>query len=104
MEACLLELQRHGYLILDLSQFKIRALEKNEHGIVALCERLAPENENDMVSLVQKPLLRSQPLVQGQATGTKGSVKLKNLHPVGLEFMSSCLTRSSIATPPTQHM
>ena len=27
MEACLLELERHGYLILDLSWFKIKALQ-----------------------------------------------------------------------------
>jgi hypothetical protein len=41
MEACLAELERHGYLFQDLSWFKIRALRQNEHDIVSLHERLA---------------------------------------------------------------
>jgi hypothetical protein len=49
MEAYLLELERHGYLIPDLSRFKIRALQQNEHDIVSFCERLTQENQNDMV-------------------------------------------------------
>jgi hypothetical protein len=49
MEACLVELERHDYLIPDLSWFKIRALQQNEHDIISLCERLAQENQNDMV-------------------------------------------------------
>ena len=39
-EAWLLELQRHGYLIPELSRFKIRALQQNHHDIVSLCESL----------------------------------------------------------------
>jgi hypothetical protein len=49
METYLTEFERHGYLIPDLSRFKIRALEPNEQDIVSLCERLAQENQNDMV-------------------------------------------------------
>ncbi|PVH35082.1 hypothetical protein PAHAL_7G102800 [Panicum hallii] len=48
METYLTEFERHGYLIPDLSRFKIRALEPNEQDIVSLCERLAQENQNDM--------------------------------------------------------
>ncbi|PUZ69496.1 hypothetical protein GQ55_2G113600 [Panicum hallii var. hallii] len=46
MEVCL---ERHDYLIPDLSWFKIRVLQQNEHDIVSLCERLAQENQNDML-------------------------------------------------------
>jgi hypothetical protein len=49
MEACLAELERHGYLVRDLSWFKIRALRQNEHDIVSHCERLAQGNQIDMV-------------------------------------------------------
>jgi hypothetical protein len=49
MEACLAKLERHGYLIPDLSWFKIRAVQQNEYDIVSLCERLAQGNQNDMV-------------------------------------------------------
>jgi hypothetical protein len=49
MEACLAELERHGYQIWDLSWLKIRALRQNEHDIISLCERLARGNQNDMV-------------------------------------------------------
>jgi hypothetical protein len=49
MEACLAEFERHGYLILDLSWFKIRTLQQNEHDIASLCERLAQENQNNMI-------------------------------------------------------
>jgi hypothetical protein len=49
IEACLTELKRHGYLNPDLLWFKIRALQQNEHDIISLCERLAQENQNDMV-------------------------------------------------------
>jgi hypothetical protein len=48
MEACLLELERHGYLIPDLSWFRIRALQQNEHDIVSFHKRFAQENQNDM--------------------------------------------------------
>ena len=48
-EAWLLELQRHGYLIPELSRFKIRALQQNHHDIVSLCESLSRENLNDIV-------------------------------------------------------
>ena len=36
IEACLLELKRHGYLIPDLSWFKIKVLQQNQHDIVSL--------------------------------------------------------------------
>jgi hypothetical protein len=39
IEACLLELERHDYLIPDLTWFKIRTLQQNKHDID--CERLA---------------------------------------------------------------
>jgi len=48
-EAWLLELQRHGYLIPELSRFKIRALQQNHHDIVSLCESLTQENLYDIV-------------------------------------------------------
>ena len=40
IKACLLELESYGYLIPDLSWFKIKALQWNQHDIVSLCERL----------------------------------------------------------------
>ena len=49
MEACLLELERHSYLIADLPWFKTRALRHNEHDIVSLWKSLAQDNVNDMV-------------------------------------------------------
>ncbi|PUZ39847.1 hypothetical protein GQ55_9G375700 [Panicum hallii var. hallii] len=48
MEACLAELEMHGYLISNLSWFKIIALQHNEHDIVSLYRRLAQGNQNDM--------------------------------------------------------
>ena len=50
IEACLLELQNYGYLIPDLSWFKIKALQQNQHDIVSLCETLSWENLYDIVS------------------------------------------------------
>ena len=50
IEACLLELQNYGYLILDLSWFKIKALQQNHQDIVSLCETLSRENLYDIVS------------------------------------------------------
>ena len=50
IEACLLELQNYGYLIPDLSWFKIKALQQNQHDIVSLCETLSRENLYDIVS------------------------------------------------------
>ena len=50
IEACLLELQNYGYLILDLSWFKIKALQQNQQDIVSLCETLSLENLYDIVS------------------------------------------------------
>ena len=41
IEASLLELQNYGYLIPDLSWFKIKALQQNQHDIVSLCETLS---------------------------------------------------------------
>ena len=49
IEACLLELQNYGYLILDLSWFKIKALQQNQHDVVSFCESLAQENLYDIV-------------------------------------------------------
>ena len=50
IEACLLDLQNYGYLIPDLSWFKIKALQHNQHDIVSLCETLSRENLYDIVS------------------------------------------------------
>ena len=44
IKACLLELESFGYLIPDLSWFKIKALQWNQHDIVSLCESLSQEN------------------------------------------------------------
>ena len=38
IEACLLELENYGYLIPDLSWFKIKALQQNQQDSVSLCE------------------------------------------------------------------
>ena len=48
MEACLLELERHGYAIPNFSWFKIRARQQNQHDIVSHCESLAQDNLYDM--------------------------------------------------------
>ena len=50
IEACLLELQNYGYLIPDLSWFKIKALQQNQQDIVTLCETISQENLYDIVS------------------------------------------------------
>jgi len=50
IEACLLELRNYGYLIPDLSWFKIKALQQNHQDIVSLCETLSRENLYDIVS------------------------------------------------------
>ena len=44
IKTCLLELESYGYLIPDLSWFKIKALQRNQHDIVSLCESLSQEN------------------------------------------------------------
>jgi hypothetical protein len=49
MEGFLLELERYGYLIPDLSWLKIKVLQQNEHDIVSFCKRLAQKNQNNMV-------------------------------------------------------
>ena len=49
IEAYLSELERHGYLIPDLSWFKIKALQQNQHDIVSLYENLSQENLHDIV-------------------------------------------------------
>ena len=41
IEACLLELRNYGYLIPDLSWFKIKALQQNQQDIVSFCETLS---------------------------------------------------------------
>ena len=41
IEACLSELENYGYLIPDLSWFKIKALQQNQHDIVSPCETLS---------------------------------------------------------------
>ncbi|KAG2577319.1 hypothetical protein PVAP13_6NG091212 [Panicum virgatum] len=48
IEACLLELENYGYLIPNLSWFKIKALQQNQHDIVSLCETLSRENLYDI--------------------------------------------------------
>ena len=50
IKARLLELESYGYLIPELSWFKIKALRWNQHDIVSLCERLLRENLHDIVS------------------------------------------------------
>ena len=50
IEVCLLGPEIYGYLIPDLSEFKIKALRQNQHDIVSLCERLSRENLHDIVS------------------------------------------------------
>ena len=50
IDAFLLELQNYGYLILDLSWFKIKALQQNQQDIVTPCETLSRENLYDIVS------------------------------------------------------
>ena len=50
IKACLLELESYGYLIPDLSWFKIKALQQNQQDIVTLCETLSRENLYDIVS------------------------------------------------------
>ena len=40
IKACLSEPESYGYLIPDLSWFKIQALRRNQHDIVSLCEGL----------------------------------------------------------------
>ena len=41
IKVCLLEFESYGYLIPDLSWFKIKALRQNQHDIVSLCESLS---------------------------------------------------------------
>ena len=41
LKACLLELESYGYLILDLSWFKIKTLRRNQHDNVSICESLS---------------------------------------------------------------
>ena len=50
IEACLLELENYGYLIPDLSWFKMKVLQQNQHDIVSLCETLSRENLYDIVN------------------------------------------------------
>ena len=50
IKACLLELEIYGYLIPDLSWFKIKALQQNQHDVVGICEILSRENLHDIVS------------------------------------------------------
>ena len=50
IKTCLLELESYGYLIPDLSWFKIKALRRNQHDIVSICESLSRENLHDIVS------------------------------------------------------
>ena len=49
IQDCLLELQNYSYLILDLSWFKIKVLQQNQHDVVSFCESLAQENLYDIV-------------------------------------------------------
>ena len=50
IKTCLLELESYGYLIPDLSRFKIKALRRNQHDIVSLYGSLSRENLHDIVS------------------------------------------------------
>ena len=50
IKAYLLELESYGYLIPDLSWFKIKALQQNHQDIVSLYETLSRENLYDIVS------------------------------------------------------
>jgi len=55
IEACPLELQNYGYLIPDLSWFKIKALQQNQQDIVTLCETLSRENIYGIKKFYVKP-------------------------------------------------
>ena len=50
IEAYLFELERRGYLIPDLSWFKIKVFQQSQHDIVSLYETLSRENLYDIVS------------------------------------------------------
>ena len=50
IKACLLKLESYGYLILDLSWFTIKALQRNQHDVVSLFESISRENLHDIVS------------------------------------------------------
>ena len=50
IKARLLKLESYGYLIPDLSWFKIKALRRNQHDVVSICESLSRENLHDIVS------------------------------------------------------
>ncbi|KAG2650693.1 hypothetical protein PVAP13_1NG201476 [Panicum virgatum] len=67
IEACLLELQNYGYLIPDLSWFKIKALQQNQQDIVTLCETLSQENLYDINSWVIIRLSTDQ-YIQGKVS------------------------------------
>ena len=49
IKACLLEFESYSYLIPDLSWFKIKALQRNQHDIVSLYESLSRDNLHDIV-------------------------------------------------------
>ena len=50
IKACLLKLESYGYLIPDLSWFKIKALRRNQHDVVSICESISRENLHDIAS------------------------------------------------------
>ena len=50
IEDCLLKLQNYGYLTPDLSWFKIKTLQQNQHDIVSLSKTLSRENLYDIAS------------------------------------------------------
>ncbi|KAG2558482.1 hypothetical protein PVAP13_8NG268801 [Panicum virgatum] len=48
IKACLLELESYGYLIPDLLWFKIKALRRNQHDVVSICESISRDNLHDI--------------------------------------------------------
>lgn len=47
--ACLQQLQEHGYIVPDLSYFRIKALEEGSQDVAVTTERLCELNEDNMV-------------------------------------------------------
>ena len=49
VEACLLQLQDHGYFVPDFSYFKIKQLEAGESNVILTTGRLCQLNQQDRI-------------------------------------------------------
>jgi hypothetical protein len=49
MEACLQQLQDHGYFVLDFSYFQIKQLEAGENNVILTAEMLCQLNHHSRV-------------------------------------------------------